>query len=216
MSDPGVGESHYKNLATQLDKLEFPEIIKIIEQINDGKYEVLPWIKRVHSNLSSVNPYNLCRCCRTETLNLPYCVNLDNNMIVNLPYIKSLTINSENRLTGDIFYHLNYLEELQILSHRDDQPDKLLDHNSVKHLTGLKCLHIYNNILVDDDFQHLKNLRVVVINSDNPQLTPNILNYLHSVEICIINKVLYKYIDSTKNNAIIRRIGKLDRIRIYA
>jgi len=216
MNDPVTGESHYKKMANQLNNLDFPEVIKLVEMIEDGKYEVLPWIKRVYSNLLTVNPHNLCRCCRTEKLILPQCANINNSTLVNLPYVKSLTINSINQLTGDVFYHLNYLKELQILSHRSDQPDELLDNKTVKHMKELQYLHVYNNILVDDDFHHMKELRVIVIDSDNPRLTPNILNHLPNAEVCIINKVLHKYTDSTRNNSIIKRIGKLVKIKIYA
>lgn len=216
MNDPDTGESHYKKLAEQLDNLEFPEVVKIVEKIEDGKYEVLPWIKRVCSSLETVNPYNLCRCCRTEKLILPQCVNINDNVLVNLPYIKSLTICSQNELTGDVFYHLNYLRELQILSHSLDRPDELLTNSSVKHLKELQYLHVFNNTLTDEDFHHMKQLKVIVIDSENPRLTPNILNHLPNAEVCIINKVLYKYKDSTRNNTIIKRIGKLAKIKIYA
>jgi len=207
-------ESYHINLAKQLDKLDFPDVINLISKIDDGKYTVLPWINRIRSLLFTVNPYNLCRCCRTETLILPYCTNISNNTLVNLPYITSLTICSKNLLTSDIFCHLNYLKKLQILSHDRNIPDTLLDNSSVKHLKELRNIHVYNNKLIDEDFHHMRQLRIIVIESTNPQMTPKILNYLPKSEICIINNILYKYTDSTENNIIIKRIGKLAKIKL--
>ena len=50
----------------------------------------------------------------------------------------------------------------------------------------------------------------------NEYVTPSILNFLPKIEVCVINKKLYKYVSSTKNNEIIKKIGKLNRVKIYA
>lgn len=206
----------YIKMAEQLDALDFPDVVKMVDLIRDGRYNVLPYLTKVKSTMKSVNPHTLCRCCRLERLNLPNCTNLTNNILVNLPYITSLTINSVTGLTGDIFYHLSYLRELQILSDTYAQPDTLLNNTTVKYLQDLQYLHLYNNILVNEDFRLLKKLKVIVIETNNPELTPEILNFLPHIEICIINKVLYKFISSDKNRTIIKKIGKLDKIHIYA
>lgn len=206
----------YAKLAVHLDNLEFPEVIQIIKTIPDSKYNVLPHLTKVRSNLKTINPHNLCRCCRVETLILPYCTNLTDNVLVNLPYVRSLTVNSNSGLTEDIFHHLNYLEELQILSDYPEAADQILTSESVRQLSKLKYLHVYNNILTDNDIKQLKNLHVLVIDSTNPRLTPSVLNYLRHIEVCIINKILYKFISSVRNNTILKKIGKLRKIQIYA
>jgi hypothetical protein len=206
--------SHFIKLANQLDNLDFPEVIKIIELVEDGKYKILPWITKIYSPLPTINPHNLCRCCRTEILNLPVCINLSDQMLINLPYIKSLTICSSNNLTPQIFRHLNYLEKLQILSHQTDKPDTLINEDSVNHLPNLQYLHVMNNIVTDDSLRLLKNLRVLVIDSTNPLLTPNVVNHLPRIELCIINRILYKYVNSKTNLEIIKKIGKCNKITV--
>jgi len=76
-------------------------------------------------------------------------------------------------------------------------------------------LHLRNPVLKDEHFFHLRNLKVLILDG-NDNVTPIILNYLPKIEICILNKKLYKYISSTKNNAILKKIGKVNRIKIYA
>lgn len=208
------GES-CKVLAKLLDTIEFPEVIKIIEKFNDGKYNILPFLTRVQSSSQTINPYNLTRCCRINTLILPNCKTLTDNVLMLLPYLESLTISSGSELTPDVFRHLNYLTKLQILSHYEDEPDTLLGLGSLENLTRLEMLHVRNSHLKDEHFFHLRNLKVLVLDG-NTHVTPAILNYLPKIEICILNKKLYKYISSTKNNAILKKIGKINRVKIYA
>lgn len=210
----GDGESN-KVLARLLDTIEFPEVIKIIEKFEDGKYTILPFLTRVQSTSTTINPYNLTRCCRIKTLILPYCNTITDNVLMLLPYLESLTIRAGCPLTGDVFRHMNYLTKLQILSHSEDEPDTLLGLDTLENLTRLEMLHIRNANLKDEHFYHLRNLKVLVLEG-NPNVTPAILNYLPKIEVCILNKKLYKYISSTKNNSILKRIGKVNRVKIYA
>ena len=181
----------------------------------DGKYNILPFLSTVQSTLPLIDPYNLTRCCRITTLILPNCEMLTDNVLMLLPYIESLTIKSGNNLTSDVFRHLNYLTKLQILSHCEDEPDTLVNLESLVNLTRLEMLHLRNTNLKDEYFYHLRNLKVLVLEG-NDIVSPIILNYLPKVEICMINKKLYKYISSTKNNAILKKIGKINRVKIYA
>lgn len=215
MNDPNErGESHYILMAKQLDNIEFPDVIKIVDMVNDGRYTILPYLTHVKSVLPTINPHNLCRCCRVEQLYLPNCLDLSNKTLVNLPYITKLTISSNSCVTGDVFYHLNNLTELQIIYHTT--PETIINHDTVKYLKGLECLYTTNNVLVNDDLRFVRNLRILVIDSINPGLTPAILNFLSKMEICIINGVLYKYVESARNNRIIKKIGKLSKIQIYS
>lgn len=208
------GES-YKVLAQLLDTIEFHEVIKIIDKFDDGKYTILPFLTKVQSSLVTINPFNLTRCCRITTLILPNCMTLTDNILMLLPYLESLTIRSGSSLTADVFRHLNYLTKLQILSHHEDEPDTLLSLKALENLSRLEMLHVRNGNLKDEYFYHLRNLKVLVLDG-NQYVTPAILNYLPKIEVCILNKKLYKYISSTKNNSILKKIGKINRVKIYA
>lgn len=208
------GES-YKVLAQLLDTIEFPEVMKIVDKFHDGKYTILPFLSRVQSNSEVVNPYNLTRCCSIRTLILPNCQTLTDNVLMLLPYLESLTIRSGTLLTPDVFRHLNYLTKLQILSHNVDEPDTLITLEALENLTLLEMLHLRNEHLRNEHFYHLRNLKVLVLDGNN-HVTPAILNYLPKIEVLILNKKLYKYIASTKNNAILKKIGKINRVKIYA
>lgn len=214
MSETQGGES-YRIIAKLLDTIEFPEVIKVIENFPDGKYTILPYLTRVQTSTDSINPYNLSRCCRINTLVLPNCKAISDNVLMLLPYLESLTISAGSALTPEVFRHLNYLTKLQILSHDESEIDNLLCLQSLEHLDKLEMLHVRNMELRDEHFYHLRNLKVLVLDG-NPYVTPSILNYLPKIEICIINKKLYKYISSTKNNAILKKIGKINRVKIYA
>lgn len=208
----------YKKLASRLDGVPFSDVIKIISKIEDGKYRVLPWIKHITSDREIIGLNDLCRCCRTETLSLPYCHNISDNLLVNLPYIKSLTINADNSigLNSDVFAHLGYLEELQIISNDYDHPDRLLTKNTVNRLEKIKYLHLYNNDLVDDDFHTMPNLLALVIESRNPALTPNIINFLGRLELCVINGVIYRYKNASEKTAkILKQLSKVKKLKIY-
>jgi hypothetical protein len=205
----------YKVLARLLDTIEFPEVIKIIDRFDDGKYNILPFLTKVQSSSMTINPYNLTRCCRVTNLILPNCMALTDNVLMLLPYLESLTVRSGSGLTSDVFRHLNYLTKLQILSHHADEPDTLLSLDALENLSRLEMLHVRNGDLKDEHFYHLRNLKVLVLDG-NMNVTPAILNYLSKIEVCIINKKLYKYISSTKNNAILKKIGKINRVKIYA
>lgn len=211
---PREGES-YEVLAQLLDTIDFPEVMKIVDKFEDGKYTILPFLTRVQSSLDVVNPYNLSRCCRLRTLILPHCNTITDNVLMLLPYLESLTIRSGCSLTPDVFRHLNYLTKLQIISHTESEDDVLINLESLENLGKLEMLHLRNSLLHDEHFFHLRDLKVLVLDN-NPHVTPAILNYLPKIEICILNKKLYKYISSTKNNAIIKKIGKLNRVKIYA
>lgn len=202
-------------LARLLDTIEFPDVIKIIDQFKDGKYNILPFLSRVQSQAQTINPYNLTRCCRIKTLILPHCETLTDNVLMLLPYLESLTIRAGTQLTPDVFRHLNYLTKLQILSHTEHEPDTLLSLESLENLSKLEMLQVRNPTLKNEHFYHLRNLKVLVLEG-NSNVTPAILNFLPKIEICILNKKLYKYISSTKNNAILKRIGKINRVKIYA
>jgi hypothetical protein len=202
-------------LANLLNTVDFPEVIKIVDKIKDGKYNILPYITKVQSGLMSISPFNLSRCCRVTTLILPKCTGITDNVIMLLPYLESLTIKSNCGLTPDVFRHLNYLTKLQILSHHENDPDTLITLQSLEHLSKLEMLHVRNPNLRDEFFFHLRNLKVLVLEG-NTNVTPAILNYLPSIEICILNRKLYRFISSTLNNDIIKKIGKINRVKIYA
>jgi hypothetical protein len=201
-------------LAKLLNTVDFPEVIKIVEKFQDGKYNILPYLTRVQSTLISINPFNLLRCCRVTTLILPNCTGLADNVIMLLPYLESLTIRSGSGLTSDIFRHLNYLTKLQILSHCENEPDDLITMESLEHLSKLEMLHILNPHICNEYVYHLRNLKVLVLDGNN-NVTPAILNYLPNIEVCVINKKLYRFIASIKNNAIIKKFGSINRIKIY-
>jgi hypothetical protein len=205
----------YEVLAKLLDTIEFNDVIKIISNFEDGKYTIMPHITKIYYKGDTVDPYNLTKCCRTKTLALPNCQTLTDNVLMLLPYLESLTIRSGCPLTPDVFRHLNYLTKLQILSHSEKEPDTLVCLESLESLTKLEMLHIRNPSLRDEHFYHLRNLKVLVLEG-NECVTPSILNFLPKIEICVINKKLYKYVSSTKNNEIIKKIGKLNRVKIYA
>jgi hypothetical protein len=213
-SDSDDGES-YEIMAKLLDAIEFPEVIKIIGKFKDGKYNILPFLSRVQSESLNINPYNLTRCCRINTLILPNCTTITDNVLMLLPYLESLTIRSGNKLSPDVFRHLNYLTKLQILSHQEDEPDTLLDLSSLENLTRLEMLHVRNDLLKNENFYHLRNLKVLVLDG-NREVSPAILNYLPKIEVCMLNKKLHKYISSVKNNAILKKIGRVNRVKIYA
>jgi hypothetical protein len=82
-------------------------------------------------------------------------------------------------------------------------------------LEKLEMLQVYNKDLRNEHFRLLPNLKILVLDGNN-KVTPAILNFLPKMELCIINKELCKFISSTRNNAIIKKIGKLDRVRIHA
>lgn len=216
MSVSQDGES-YSIIAKLLDTIEFPDVIKVIETVHDGKYNILPYLTKVQSSMETINPYNLTRCCRIKTLILPNCKTISDNVLMLLPYLESLTIRSGSALTPDVFRHLNYLTKLQIISRDESESEKdtLVCLQSLEHLTQLEMLHVHNAKLRNEHFYHLRNLKVLVLDG-NPYVSPAILNYLPRIEICIINKKLYKYISSTKNNAILKKIGKINRVKIYA
>lgn len=213
MSANSEGES-IKVLAKLLDTVEFPMVMKIVDQFENGRYDILPFITKIQSSLDTISPYNLTKCCRVQTLILPRCTNLSDNVLMMLPNLESLTIRTGTELTGEAFGHLNYLTKLQILS-VDTEYDTMLTPKIMAQLGKLEMLHVRNDLLNNDCFRHLSNLKVLIIDGTN-KVTPAILNYLPKIEVCIINKVLCKFISSTRNNAIIKKIGKLKRVRIYA
>ena len=205
----------YGILAKLLDTIEFPEVIRIVEKFSDGKYNILPFLTRVRSSSITINPYNLTRCCRITVLVLPNCSTLSDNILMLLPYLESLTIKSGSGLTSGVFRHLNYLSKLQILSHSDSEPDDLLTLPAMESLTKLEMLYVRNEDLKDEYFYHLLNLKVLVLDG-NKYVTPGLLNYVPKLEIFLLNKKLYKYISSTRNNAILKRIGKVNQVKLYA
>jgi hypothetical protein len=205
----------YGILAKLLDTVEFSEVIRIVELFDNGRYNILPYLTKVRSSSPVINPYNLTRCCRITVLVLPNCNTLSDNILMLLPYLESLTIKSGSGLTPGVFRHLNYLSKLQILSHTDSEPDHLLTLPAMESLTKLEMLYVRNEDLKDEYFYHLLNLKVLILDG-NQYVTPEILNYIPQLEICLLNKKLYKYISSTKNNAILKRIGKINHVKLYA
>ena len=205
----------YEVLAKLLDTIEFNDVIKIVGNFEDGKYTIMPHITKIYYKGDTIDPYCLTKCCRTKNLIIPNCQTLTDNVLMLLPYLESLTIRAGCPLTPDVFRHLNYLTKLQILSHNDNEPDTLVCLESLESLTKLEMLHIRNPLLRDEHFYHLRNLKVLVLEG-NEYVTPSILNFLPKIEVCVINKKLYKYVSSTKNNEIIKKIGKLNRVKIYA
>jgi len=207
-------DTSYMVLAKLLDTVHFPDVIQITEKVEDGHYKILPYLTRVHSTLETISPFNLTKCCRVRTLILPNCRDLTDNVLMLLPYLESLTIPVGCTLTPDVFRHLNYLTRLQILSHTLEEYDTLICLEALTYLTNLEMLYVRNAELCNEHFYHLRNLKVLVLEGNN-KVTPNILNYLPKIEICIINRKLYKYISSSKNNEILKKIGKVARVKIY-
>jgi hypothetical protein len=202
-------------LARLLDTVDFETIIQIVSHIDNGWYDILPYITKVYSESYTINQYNLTKCCRTKTLILPNCIDLRDNALMMLPNLESLTIRSGNPITSEVFQHLPYVTKLQILSHNSADVDTLLDYKALRHLGQLEMLQLYSDTLCNEHFRLLPNLKILILDG-NRLVTPGILNFLPRMEVCIINKVLCKFVASTRNNAIIKRIGKLDCIRIHS
>ncbi len=202
-------------LARLLETIDFVTVMQIIDQVDNGKYEILPFITKVYTEAHTINPYNLTKCCRTKVLVLPNCTNLEDNALMMLPHLESLTIKAGNPLTNDVFQHLSYITKLQILSHTEADEDRLLDYIALRNLSKLEMLQVRNKNLRNEHFRLLPDLKVLILDG-NDKVTPGILNFLPKMEICIINRELCKFISSTRNNAIIKKIGKLDRVRIHA
>lgn len=201
-------------LAKLLDTIEFSEVMNIVDKIDNGKYDILPYITRVKSTSDTINPYNLSRCSRVETVILPNCNMITDNVLMLLPYLESLTIKSGSMITEDTFRYLNYLTKLQIISHHEHEPDTVVTMKSLSYMTKLEMLHLRNEVLRNEHFYHMRNLKVLILDG-NKHVTPDILNYLPKLEIFVLNKKLYKYISSEKNNEIIKKIGKLNKVKIY-
>jgi hypothetical protein len=206
-------ESYGQVLARQLETLDFDTLIKVIDVIPNGKLEIFPYIHEIHSLQSSINNNDLKYCCRLKRLKLPNC-SITDSVLMLMPHLEALTIKQSPTMTGEYFKTLSSLVELQILSTSADEPDTTLDTYTIKDLNKLEMLHVMNHNLCDDDFYFLRSLRILIIISN--KVTPKILNYLPNLELCIINKKLYKYVSSIRNKQILKKIGKLDTVRIYA
>lgn len=189
-------------LAQKLETLDFETLITVIDYIPDGKLEVLPYVSEIHSHESSLNIQYLKCCVRLKKLRLPNC-HVPENILMLLPHLESLTIKQSTYMTGEYFKLLGTLVELQILSISPDEADTTLNSQTIKGLQKLEMLHVMNNILVDEDFYYLRKLRILILISD--KVTPKILNYLPNLELCIINKKLYKYVSSTRNKQILKK-----------
>lgn len=200
-------------LAKQLETLDFETLIKVADTLPEAQLEVLPYITQTHSKKESIDIQQLRYCCRLRQLIFPN-YPVQDNVLMYLPHLEHLTIRQSSMMTGEYFKTLGSLIELQILSKSTTEPDTTLCTYTVKHMKKLEMLHVMNHILVDEDFHFLQNLRILILISD--RITPRILNYLPKLELCIINKKLYKYVSSTRNKQILKRIGKLDTVKIYA
>ena len=196
-----------------LNYLEFPEIINIINQFKYGHYTILPYVESVFSRLPTINPYNIARCCFLKRLSLPNISYINDNMLLMLPQLRSLTIKTGSDLTSDIFQSLPELKNLEILSPNTYEVDSIINSKSVKFLSNLEKLHVGNKYLRDDDMHHFKNLRILVIN--NSRLTPKVLNILPGLELCVINGILIKYKSSKENLKILKKLRGLREVKIY-
>lgn len=201
-------------LASMLNDKDFPTVMKIVEKYKDGVYTILPYLTKIQSPLETINPYNLTKCCRTKTLILPNCNIINDNMLMMLPQLESLTVKAGSLLTGDPFSCSSSLKTLQIISHNKTNCDTLLTPENIRLFSNLEMLHVMNTMLTDECFRWLPNLRILIL--EESPVTPKILNYLKLLEICIVNKKLYKYVSSIKNKLILEKIGKLHKIQIYA
>lgn len=200
--------------AKVLDYLEFPEVVSIIKSYKYGHMTILPHITHIYTPLVTINPYNLTRCCMLRELHMPYSRYLNNNMLLMLPNLNSLTIMNGSLVTSDIFEFLPNLKNLTITYQHHFDIDTLVNLQCLKYLDQLEYLHISNRLLFDDCFTYMPKLKVLILK--NSRVTPSVLNLLPKLELCVINGVLIKYTSSLKNIMILKHIGKLHRIKIYA
>jgi len=201
-------------LASVLDDRDFPTVMKIVDNYRNGTYTILPLLTKIRSNLECINPFSLTKCCRAKALILPNCNTINDNMIMMLPQLESLTIKAGSTLTGEPFTCSPMLKCLQIISHNKAHPDTLLKPTNIHCFRHLEMLHVMNPVLSDDDFKYLNKLQILIL--EESQVTPKVLNYLPALELCLINRVLYKYINSIRNKNILEKVGKIHKIQIYA
>lgn len=214
LSDDPVSASEGELLANMLNDKDFPTVMRIVDKYKNGHYTILPYLTRIKSDLETINPYNLTKCCRLQTLILPNCNTINDNMLLMLPRLESLTIKSGSLLTGDPFSSSTTIRSLQIISHSKSEPDTLLTSSNIYMFSNLEMLHAMNGQLTDSDLKYMKELKVLVL--EESRVTPQILNYLPKLELLVINKKLYKYVSSIRNKSILEKIGKLYKIQIYA
>ncbi len=198
-----------KIIAKILDHLVFSEVIKIYKLLD--RQDILPYISEIYSE-NDVDLSIIERCCNLKKLTLPNSTKLKTKTLFMLPSLESLTIAIGTKIDNSVFKYLPNLRSLQILSLDGKTTDLIINKLCVTYLTNIRYLHLSSKILKEHHFKTMSKLKVLVLN--NTSITPSILNILPMLEVCVINKCLYKYRHSLKNIAILQRIGKLDKIKI--
>ena len=201
-----------KLIAKILDHLEFSEVIRIAKTIKNYQTTIMPYI----SSIYVVDKFPMLKyiqlCCRTKKLTLLNSRFLDTKTLFMLPLLESLTICVGSLIDNAVFKYLPNLKVLQILALNKCELDSIINKKCIVYLKNVQYLHISSNNLKDYHFKYLTNLKVLIL--ENSIVTPHIMNDLNRLEICIINKCLYKYVHSLKNIAIIKKIGYLNNINI--
>ena len=202
-----------KLFARILDYMEFSKVIRIVDKYEFGRFRILPYVSTVYTAEATINPHNLTKCSRVKTLILPNCNMLNNDILMRLPYLESLTMKSGSLITPEIFQYMSNLSILQILSSNRFEVNALITDYSLKYLVDLRCLHVSNPVVSLESLSYLKKLEVLII--ENTALTPEILNYLPNLTMCIVNRTLIKYKSSIRNKDILKKIEKINHINIY-
>ena len=186
-----------------LETMEFSDVMKIIDLFGFGG--ILTRLTKIQSR-TEVDAVALSRCIHASLTHiiLPHCKSLTDDILALCPSLISLTVAAGSHLTAEAFRPLTRLTELQILSRNSEEPDTLLNNETIAHMPQLEMLHVRNSTICDEHLRHLPNLKVLVLYG-NDMVTPDILNHLPKLEICVLNRRLYKYLPSEKNKAIMIR-----------
>lgn len=195
-------------METLLDTVDFHDIARIIKQYN--LTDILPQLQKVRTclDMDATMLDMLSQCSSITHLISPHCRSLNDSVLQRLTSLQSLTLPAGVLCTPRAFMYLHNLKELQILSHSRDHYDTLLDHESIAYMKQLEMLHIRSLILCNDHICQLENLKVLVL-EDNDKVTPDILNHLPKLELCVINRKILKFVASDRNHSIIRKIGSI-------
>ncbi len=202
---------NHELIAKILEYLDFVEVIRIVKCIPDGENTILPQIKHIYSSSSLIQRNKLIRCCRAEKLCLPYSNYIDTNVLLKMPLLKSLTIRSGAKIDWFVFEYLQNLRVIQILSAPDK--DTIIGSNALDCLKKLEYLYICSDKITENNLKKLTQLKVLILKKS--QISPAIINYLPKLEVLIINRILYKYRHTLRNIGIIKRIGYINKIKIW-
>lgn len=197
-----------------LNFLEFPQIIQISKPYKYGHLTILPHVTRISTPLSTLNPFNLTKCCGVKHLIMPNSNELTDGALLMLPSLETLVIRAGSRVTGDVFQFMTQFKTLEVLSGNIFEVDTILTPHTVQHFGGLENLHIRSSQLRNAHFAQMQNLKILILWGQT--ITPEILNYLPKLELCVLNGSLIKWRSNERTRKIIKMLGKLREIRIYS